>query len=244
MQGEIKMDKEIKKGAVFARIESYSRRFAMRFSTIAKISKDNTRIQDTDGIVYPLSRKTAFSKKDIKEFIEGAICHKNFFFALEKKKKYSTIYVVLCQEDDFDDFYNCSIEGVYGNLALTMHFRVNSLETQEIEVEGRNFVLSKNLGELLDYLPNFSPNENLSLLQKFNEWLEKHGFDKTDKLRKDYKGGTEQLEWAIEKDIHPNDYDRWQFVQKILKHELKYETARDIFNTLYEKEDIEIFDCE
>ena len=81
-------------------------------------------------------------------------------------------------------------------------------------------------------------------IKKLNEWEEKFGFGKSLELWTDYLGGTTQVEYAIENNIDPTDYDRWQLVQRLLKHELKYETARDIFNTLYEKEDLEILECE
>ena len=75
-------------------------------------------------------------------------------------------------------------------------------------------------------------------------YKEKDGYDKTNEPLKDYLGGTTQVEWAIDNDIHCMDYDRWQLVQKLLKHELKYETAIGIFNILYENEEIEILDCD
>ena len=82
------------------------------------------------------------------------------------------------------------------------------------------------------------------LLEKFNRWQKKFGYDETAELWKDFHGGTEQLEWAIDNDIDCGDYDRWQALQRILKNGLSYDTANEIFNILYDKEDIEILDCE
>lgn len=82
-----------------------------------------------------------------------------------------------------------------------------------------------------------------TFLERFNKWQEKFGFDKTNELWTDFLGGTTQLEWAIDNDIDCMDYDRWQCLQKILKHELKYETVNEICNTLYNKEEIEILNC-
>lgn len=155
------------------------------------------------------------------------------------------------KEDDFDNALNIRCKK-YGEDYMS---RIEtSIKHPALRIDNGDYVQGTyrvpliyidSVNNLLSYLADFADFScEKSLLEKYNKWQEKFGYDKTDEFWTDYLGGTTQLEWAIDNDIDCLDYDRWQLVQKLLKHELKYETANDIFNTLYEKEDIEIFDCE
>ena len=154
---------------------------------------------------------------------------------LKYNPKY-TVYKCSVDEDEFDDKYYIRLEGFK---RWTVKEAKNGLLLED------GWIFCKSIEDVADFLIK---RENISsesaLLEKFHEWQEKFGYDKTVEIWKDFKGGTDQLEYAIDNNIDCMDYDRWQIVQKILKHKLKYETANEIFNILYEKEEIEIFDCE
>lgn len=217
-----------------------SSRITVNPFTIEKLSKDGRKARDSNGkITY--WENLAETKSDIIRFLKKLGKESNFVLQelneeyLEYNPKY-TVYRCSVDEDEFDDLYHIRIEGFK---------KWTVAEIKNVVFLEKGFVFCKTLDDVADCLLR---RENISsepsLLDKFNEWQKKFGYDETPEFWKDFTGGTSQLEWAIDNNIDCLDYDRWQLVQKLLKHELKYETANDIFNTLYEKEDIDIFDCE
>lgn len=155
------------------------------------------------------------------------------------------------KEDDFDDALNIRCEQ-YGNdymSRLDSHIKYPALRIDNGDyVQGHYrvpLVYIDTADNLLSYLADFADFScRKSLLEKNNEWQKKFGYEESEDLWPDFTGDHKQLEYAIENGIDPADYDRWQKAQEIFKRELRYETANAIFNTLYEKEDIEILDCE
>lgn len=216
-------------------------RVAIDQFVIEKISKDWRKARDSNGkIAY--WENLAETRSDTIRFLKMLRRESNFVVR-KLDKHYSewnpeyTVFKCSFDEDAFDDDkYHIRIDG-------SKHWTVKEAKNVLYLEDGWTFC--KTLADVADCI---AQNEGLTsdrtFLEKYNKWQEKFGYDKTDKIWTDYLGGTTQLEWAIDNDIDCLDYDRWQLVQKLLKHELKYETANDIFNTLYEKEDIEIFDCE
>lgn len=81
------------------------------------------------------------------------------------------------------------------------------------------------------------------LLYKFNKWLAEDGKDGGEEVWTDYLGGTSQVEWAIDNGKCVGDYDTWQCIQRILKHEMSFDSAMKIDKVLY-AEGISPFDCE
>ena len=208
--------------------------------TIEKLSKDGRKVRDTNGkIAY--WENLVETKTDLIRWLKKLGKESDFIVReldeeyLKYNPKY-TVYKCSVDEDEFDDKYYIRLEGF-------KHWTVKEAKNGLLLEDGWTFC--KTIDDVADFLIK---RENISsesaLLEKFHEWQEKFGYDKTVEIWKDFKGGTDQLEYAIDNNIDCMDYDRWQIVQKILKHELKYETANEIFNILYEKEEIEIFDCE
>lgn len=212
--------------------------------TIEKISKDKKKVRDEKGEIHCLSRLSdtkdsfiyslVYSLKRIDWETKFVLCRR-----IKGNSQFFLYKASVC-EDEFDDIYHISS----GNKSWTV-----SKVKDSMLLENTSDIFDFHYFETIESAANFIIQQTKifqqeSLLEKYNKWQEKFGYDKTDEFWTDYLGGTTQLEWAIDNDIDCLDYDRWQLVQKLLKHELKYETANDIFNTLYEKEDIEIFDCE
>lgn len=165
--------------------------------------------------------------------------------------EFNIIKIKNIKEDDFDDVLNINCEQ-YGSTPLdrnNSHIKFPALRINNGDYVPGGYrvplIYIDTVRNLISYLAEFAGYFHTdTFIKKFNDWQEKYGYDKTDELWKDYWGETKQLEWAIDNNIDCADYDRWQCVQRILKHELKYETAKEIFNTLYKKENLEISDCE
>lgn len=230
--------------------------------TVDKLSKDGKKIRTlSNDIVEVDDDKIITSGHDfqrtVRELMEKTDFHKSFktyshfvvrFTVYPTNCSFGSIEPVIPVDDEFDDtvhlFYSGGKFTVEAKLAENTGF--SKLEERKIEA---NHIVSYWFITGFDSLIAFFADKanwtnEPSLLEKLNEWLGKNGYEKREEPLKDYLGGTTQVEWAIDNNIDYLDYDRWQLVQKLLKHELKYETARDIFNTLYEKEEIEIFDCD
>ena len=249
--------------------KDFKGRDSLRVFIIDKISKDGTKIRprlmpDCSGS-YP--EVISFDDKNL--ITDYETLKSKVLDVFSEKNGYNNGFLVMngtpptcwssidiikikeIREDAFDDVLNIKCEK-YGDGYLSERdtlFKYPSLRIDNEDYVPANYRVplfyidtTRNLLSYLAKFANFSHQE--TLLEKLNEWEEKFGFEKSLDLWTDYLGGTTQVEYAIENNIDPTDYDRWQRVQKLLKHELKYETARDIFNTLYEKEEIEIFDCE
>lgn len=80
-----------------------------------------------------------------------------------------------------------------------------------------------------------------NLLERFKKWAEQP--DGVEEIWTDYNGTTKQTEWAIDNNIDYHDFDTWQAVERVLKHELTYDEAMKVDKVLYEM-DLSIFDCE
>lgn len=202
---------------------------------IDKFSKDGKKVRDVHGRICDVSDGFLVSERDsLISKIKAVIgMHENFL--LDIADGFYKVCGCDVYEDDFDDVFH-----IYGKgqrwLAAKNYgfFAVDRTTYFSQDIEGVADFIIRDLGIF----------NNQLTLEKLNEWEEKFGSEKSLELWTDQLGGTTQVEYAIENNIDPIDYDRWQLVQKLLKHELKYETARDIFNTLYEKEDLEILECE
>lgn len=260
MQGEKKM----KAGDRFIRVYDRLKDDYIEFQvhTVDKLSKDGKKIRTlSNNIVEVDDDKIITSGHDfqrtVMKLMEKTDFHKSFktynhfvvqFTVYPTNHSFGSIVPVIPVDDEFDDtvhlFYGGGRFTVEAKLAENTGF--SKLEERKIEA---NHIVSYWFITGFDSLIAFFADKarwtnEPSLLEKINEWLGENGYDKTNEPLKDYLGGTTQVEWAIDNNIDCLDYDRWQLVQKLLKHELKYETAREIFNTLYEKEEIEIFDCD
>ena len=223
--------------------------------TVDKISKDGKKVRTLGGII-DINEKLLDSMQKVQKLINKCTRESHTHFAVRwidypTGESFGEIYPVLLTEDEFDETVHFYISGrsvftVEASLAKTQGFS----KIEEKKIGERHFVsywFATGLDGLFSFLAGKADmplHTEPSLLEKFNEWQEKFGYDKTDEFWKDFKGGTEQLEYAIDNNIDCADYDRWQCIQRILKHELKYETANELLNTLYEKEEIEIFECE
>lgn len=230
--------------------------------TVDKLSKDGKKIRTlSNSIVEVDDDKILVSRHDFQRTVIGLMektdSHKSFkaynhfvvqFVDYPTNCSFGSIYPVIPVNDEFDD----TVHLFYGGGRFTVDAKFAEIPgfiNLEEKRAGANHIVSYWFITGLDGLFAFFAGKanwtnEPSLLEKFNRWQEKFGYDKTAEFWTDYLGGTTQLEWAINNNIDCMDYDRWQCIQKLLKHELKYETARGIFNTLYEKEDIEILECE
>lgn len=202
---------------------------------IDKFSKDGKKVRDVHGRICDVSDGFLVSERDslIRKIKDITDTDENLLLYVSS----GTYKVYRCSvhEDEFDDvFYIQGMGQQWLSAKNYGFFAIDRTTYFSQDIEGVADFIIRDLGIF----------NNQLTLEKFNEWEEKFGFEKTLELWTDYLGGTTQVEYAIENNIDPTDYDRWQLVQRLLKHELKYETARDIFNTLYEKEDIEILECE
>lgn len=232
MQGETKM----KAGDKVLHIDSIQYCAVISLFEIDKFSKDGKKARNIHGNIcnYPDDFLVSAREPLIRKIKAITDTHENFLLHRDSS---STYKVVRCSvfEDEFDDvFHICGMGQEWLAAKNYGFFAVNQATYFSQDIESIADFIIQDLGVF----------NNQITLEKFNKWQEKFGYDKTDKFWTDYLGGTTQIEYAIENNIDPTDYDRWQRVQKLLKHELKYETARGIFNTLYEKEDIEILECE
>lgn len=254
----------MKAGDRFIKVYDYLKNDYIEFQvhTVDKLSKDGKKIRTLSNNIFEVDDdKILTSRHDFQrtviELMEKTDFHKSFkayshfvvkFVDYPTNLSFGSIYPVIPVNDEFDD----TVHLFYGGGRFTVDAKsaeipgFNKLEEKRIEA---NHIITYWFITGLDALLAFFASKTNwtnepSLLEKYNKWQEKFGYDKTDEFWTDYLGGTTQLEWAIDNDIDCLDYDRWQLVQKLLKHELKYETANDIFNTLYEKEDLEILECE
>lgn len=249
---------------VFYTTKDYNGRDTLKVLIIKQISKDGTKFRPNlmPGCSGGCSLEMSFndnnliaSYETLEQKITDIFSEKNGYdkgFLLMNGtlpacwSEFNILKIESIKEDDFDDVLNiqCEARGV-GN---------SQFQHPSLRIDNGDYIDSwfrcpliyiDTVRNLISYLAKFAGYSHVdTFLEKFNKWQEKFGYDKTDEFCKDYLGGTGQLEWVIDNNIDPTDYDRWQLVQRLLKHELKYETARDIFNTLYEKEDIEILECE
>ena len=209
--------------------------------TIEKISKDNQKARDEKGEIHCLSR--LYDTKDSFIYSLKKINWGTKFVLYRRIKGNSQFFLYKASvcEDEFDDIYHIIVEDgkswtvseVKDSILLGSTSDIFDFHYFETIESAANFIIQQT---------NLFQQE--SLLEKLNEWETIFGFKQSKDVWTDYTGDHKQLEYAIENDIHPFDYDRWQKVQKLLKHELKYETARQIIDTLYTNEDIDVFDCE
>lgn len=202
---------------------------------IDKFSKDGKKVRDVHGRICDVSDGFLVSARDslIRKIKAVIGIHENFL--LDVADGFYKVCGCDVYEDDFDDVFHIYSKGQRWLAAKNYgFFAVDRTTYFSQDIEGVADFIIRDLGIF----------NNQLTLEKLNEWEEKFGSEKSLELWTDYLGGTTQVEYAIENNIDPTDYDRWQLVQRLLKHELKYETARDIFNTLYEKEDLEILECE
>lgn len=250
--------------------KDFKGRDSFKVFIIDKISKDGTKFRPSlmPGCSGCRTEAISFDDENLisdYETLENKINdifsekngYENGFLVMDGTPRtcWSSIDIIKIKEikvDDFDDVLNIKCEK-YGNDYYSEKetlFKYPSLRIGNGDyIPNANFrVPLRYIGtadNLLSYLAGFAGFHHTETFhEKFNKWQEKFGYDKTDEFWKDFKGGTEQLEYAIDNDIDCADYDRWQCIQRILKHELKYETANELLNTLYEKEEIEIFECE
>lgn len=246
MQGEMKM----KEDDNFVTFRTYRNYLEYSIFTAEKISKDGKKVRTLDNRIFNIDEKPLVSmqmlKKKIKESLE-LIAYNGCRFFIDSRNdglaRYGFIYAVTVVDDDFDETVHIDIP----RAGFTL--RADSVKHNLAEIRCPKFEgwLAKDIDSIVTFFERetgFPIQTEPTLLEKFNKWQEKYGYGKTDEFWKDYKGGTEQLEWAIDNNIHCADFDRWQCVQRILRHSLDYETAKEIFKTLYERELIEIFDCE
>lgn len=219
--------------------------------TVEKFSKDGKKIRAIGNKVFEAEDKGNLAsmqdfRKAITELKTKAMC-KHFviqFTDYPLGYKFGDIYPATLREDEFDETVH--IHSAKDDFTVEENLVKNSAFCKIREKNTLSYWLVNGIEGLVAFFSekaDFSTQTESTLLEKFNNWQERFGFDKTDELWLDFKGGTAQLEWAIDNNIDCSDYDRWQCLQKILKHELKYETANEMLNTLYDKEDIEIFDC-
>lgn len=225
-----------------------------RIYTIEKFSKDGKKIRTLDRNVLEVEDKenltsTLDVQNTITRLFKTEPACKHFlvrFVNFPTKSEFGEIYPVIPREDEFDETVHIrSKEGrftVNANLAEKPGFsKIKEVKIEEHHIESYWFITGLDgLTAFFAEKTNLPVQNEPALLERFNEWQEKFGFDKTDELWTDFLGGTTQLEWAIDNDIDCSDYDRWQCLQKALKHELKYETVNEICNTLYDKEELEI----
>lgn len=216
---------------------------------IDKISKDGTKARGMKGSLskdFPIEvqdcRKTLLQYMD-----ENHI--KNPVLALMERRRYFGIWESSVREDDYDDIVHFSLK------AQTIEYKAAHIgDIPNEALLGRLFstdgyipvYYAKTPGDMADYIvERFSLRTKAELKERFDKWIQENGSEHTDiSSWKDYNGAYSQLEWAISNNVCTVDYDEWQAVQRILKHELRFETAMDITKALYEKEDLNIFDCE
>lgn len=79
------------------------------------------------------------------------------------------------------------------------------------------------------------------LREKFQKWA--GGFAADDDVWTDYNGTTEQTEWAIDNEVSVDDYNTWQAVQRVLRHEVPFDKAMKISLAIYDA-GISVYDCE
>lgn len=247
----------MKEGDKFINIRTHKDRYeneyiSFQIYTVEKFSKDGKKIRAVGNeIFWAEDKKNLTSMQDfqkaITELLKTKATYKHFlvkFVDYPLDYKFGEIHPVIPVEDEFDETAHIRPLALKDSFTVDASLIKNSaffkLKEQEVE---KKYITSYWLANGIDGLVGFFSSKADFLLEKFNNWQERFGFDKTDEFWLDFNGGTTQLEWAIDNNIDCTDYDRWQCLQKILKHELKYETANEMLNTLYDKEDIEIFDC-
>lgn len=172
------------------------------------------------------------------------------------EKRYMVLTEIYAADDSFDDIVHISSYSTYqqsftvdmeGSKAgikdgteIIIHLKRCLTVTLFTSAESAMRYLEEKFSE-----DGFKVEKKDSLQEKFSEWLRNYGNDNNAiKAWQDYNGGYEQLEWAIDNGLGTIDYDEWQAAQRIMKHDLKWETASEIIKALYEKEDLDIFDCE
>ena len=229
-------------------------------NTVDKLSKDGKKIRTLCDNVVEVDDEIITSRHDLQrtvmELMESRLSHKSFKtynhfvvrFEVLSNWSFGVIYPVIPVDDEFDDTVHLFCAGGRFTVEAKLAENTGFSKLEERKIEANHIVSHWFITGFDSLIAFFAGKANWtnepSLLEKLNEWEEKFGFEKSLDLWTDYLGGTTQIEYAIENNIDPTDYDRWQRVQKLLRHELKYETARGIFNILYEKEDIEILGCE
>lgn len=217
---------------------------------IDKISKDGTKAR---GLKYSRSKDFPIEVQDYRKELlqymdENHI--ENPILAVRKGDGHFGIWGSTLKEDDYDDivhFFFRDKTREYKAACIGDIPSGVSLEGFATTIGGEvSLYYVKTPGEMADYIiKRFNLRRKTNLEERFHKWLESDGNENTDiSAWKDYNGTYGQLEWAIDNNVWTIDYDEWQAAQRVLKHELKFETAMDITKVLYEKEDLNIFDIE
>lgn len=225
-----------------------------------ELSKDGTKVRyhdDKDEHHIPLEWGRMFS--DLKSFEEDF--KKNFgkswggYWGIFKSNgSYQVLTGIYIHDDDFDDIahisskkdnqLNFKIEmagckaDIIDNTKISFRFNLFYEIYLFTSAESAMKYLERKFIE--DGFRNTEPES--SLLERFKKWADGNAESATE-LWKDYNGATKQTEWAIDNNISWHDFDTWQAVQRVLKHELSYDEAMKVDKVLYEM-DLSIFDCE
>lgn len=223
---------------------------------IDKISKDGTKargLTDTfnknlhSGITYDFPLDTQDYRKILIDYMEKKDID---YPILVTQECHSSFAIVDGQptEDDYDDVIHFDCLGCAFKYEAK-HIKDIPNGTQ-VATLYRNcdihLYFTKSIQDMADYIiQRFNLRVSSSLENDVKEWLRLNGssFNNLEDW-KDYFECYEQLEWAIHNGVTPSDYDEWQATQRVLKHELKFDTAIEITKVLYEMEELNIFDCE
>lgn len=226
-----------------------------------ELSKDGTKVryENNHGTHYS-NLEWEYMLKDFKSFEAD---FKKYYGTSETgywgvrknvNNRYEVLSRIFVYDDDFDDIvhiksretyqfsFDAEIKGsktnIVDNTNISVHFNFNF-----------NIVLFTSAESAMKYLEKKFIEDGFeeppcedSLLERFKKWADGNAENATE-LWKDYNGTTKQTEWAIENNIDYHDFDTWQAVQRVLKHELSYDEAMKVDKVLYEM-DLSIFDCE
>lgn len=229
---------------------------------IDKISKDGTKARGVANTFknnlsnrdFPITYNFPIEIQDYKTMLIDYMKSKDIDYpVLITCDRHSCFNIVNGQptEDDYDDIihFHCPIY----NFDYKAKYISDIPNGTQIDKVYRNangftsyFYFTKSISDMADFVINkFNLRTKFSLENSFLNWLKDFENDNDDIFAwKDYNRSYKQLEWAISNGLGTLDYDEWQATQRILKHELKWETAKEITKNLYEKEDLSIFDCE
>lgn len=238
--------------------ESYYNKYRV---TEFELSKDGTkaRYEDDEG-QHCIELERGYVLKDFKSFEEdfkknyGKTKHGRWGIR-ETNGRYEVLTEICMSDDDFDDIvhiwqhenyqfsFDAEITGSKADIVdgTKIIFRFNSSFSIFLftNIDSAIRFLEKKFTD--DGFKDSSPEQDFK--KKFDEWLERNGHACCNEVWKDYNGTTKQTKWAADNDIDPGDFDTWQAVQRVLRHELSYDEAMKVDVVLNEM-DLSIFDCE
>lgn len=226
-----------------------------------ELSKDGTkaRYEDNKG-QHCTQLEWGHVLKDFKSFEEdfkknyGKTKHGRWGIR-EANGKYEVLTGIYMSDDDFDDIVHIGSSETYQfsfrtEMAGSKADIVDGTKIYACYNSGSNIFLFTNINSAILFLEkkftddgfkDSSPEQDFK--EKFDKWLEEHGYTCYDEIWKDYNGTTEQTEWAIDNNIDPGDFDTWQATERVLKHELSYSEAIKVAVAV-EEIGLTMMDCE